>query len=92
MSLAQYRKELMALLLREVAVSASVKKQICTPKRTSLQKHVEVKMPPKKAMERKSQRSLFKTNPKKKKGAALIKETLMQLFQTQFGGETDSFF
>ena len=42
-------------------------------------------------MERKSQRSLFKTNPKKKKGAALIKETLMQLFQTQFGGDTDSF-
>ena len=84
-------KELMTLLLREVAVSASVKKQICTPKRTALQKHVEVKMPPKKAMERKSQRSLFKTNPKKKKGAALIKETLMQLFQTQFGGDTDSF-
>ena len=85
--------ELMKLLLREVAVSASVKKQICTPKRSAFQKHVEVHSSPKQTP-KKTQRSLFKSNKKKmktQKGAALIKQTLLQLCTNQFGGDTDFF-
>ena len=90
-------QEFLQLLFKEITVSASIKKQISTPKRKMYQKHVEVNSSPWSSSQKpkvtKTQRSLFKPTLKKKKtGAAVIKSTLTQLCKTHFKGDPDAFF
>ena len=90
-----FGKGLMDVLWKEAAVSASMKRQIVTPKRRVFEEHLEVDTKAKKLKDKgKTKRSLFKGGLSKKKNdkSSIIRRTLIDICRDHFDGDSHSFF
>ena len=89
-----FKEGLMSLLLKEASVSASIKKQIDTPRRKPFQEHMSVNSSPRSKDKVKAKRPLFKASGKKKtkQGTALIKTKMLDMLHKDFKGDSELFY